>query len=275
MIVLKSWPKGRLFYYSAKSKTVKNADKLSVFFTIYIPKNMSFSSNLLLYNNFIYWLGTCICIFQESYTEREHIMPKIIQYTLATLVALFFTTISASATVITFDGMGVNTDKPVIVDGFTFDYLNENGWCICNTGYSSGQISNGTDQILIRDMNDRDSTISMTIDGVAEFSLTSFLGADGLLGIGGRTIEVTGFYGIGGSVVETFSTIADTQSLYLLSGAFTGLTAVNFYSFGDEGDGLALDNITVNEDVRLPEPAPLALLGLGLMGLGLARKRRS
>ena len=202
-------------------------------------------------------------------------MSKILKNAFVSLIVIFFTSLSASATVITFDGMGVNVDKPVIVDGFTFDYLDENGWCICDTGSSSAQISNGTDQILIRDTSDRDSTISMTIDGVAEFSLTSFLGADGLLGIGGRTIEVTGFYGIGGSVVESFSTIANTQSSYLLSGAFTGLVSVNFYSFGDRGDGLALDNITVNEDVRLPEPASLALLGLGLMGLGIARKRRS
>jgi len=181
----------------------------------------------------------------------------------------------ASATVITFDGLGTNTDKPVSVDGFTFDYLDENGWCICSTGASSAQISNGTDQILIRDTGDRDSTISMSVDS-GLFSLQSFLGADGLLGIGQRTIEVTGFLFGGGTVTESFITTADTQSLYSLSAAFTGLTAVNFHSFGDSGDGMALDNITVNSEINgeVPEPAPLALLGLGLLGLGFARKRR-
>jgi len=180
---------------------------------------------------------------------------------------------TASAAVITFDGVGMNTDKPVTVDGYTFDYLDENGWCICSTAVSSAQISNGTDQILIRDTGDRDSTITMTIDGVTLFSLESFLGADGLLGVGGRTIEVTGFYGAGGTVVESFLTTADIQSTYLLSAAFTGLSSVNFHSFGSVGDGMALDNITVNSN-RVPEPAPLALLGLGLLGLGMARKRR-
>jgi len=63
-----------------------------------------------------------------------------------------------------------------------------------------------------------------------------------------------------------------------------GISAASFDSalfwYGDAaGNAInlieAVDNITFREQATVPEPAPLALLGLGLFGLGLARKRRN
>jgi hypothetical protein len=94
-----------------------------------------------------------------------------------------------------------------------------------------------------------------------------------LFGVGGRTIQVTGSLFGGGSVVESFFTVADVFTPYALSGAFADLVSVEFRGFGAGDDILALDNI--NTDAAVPEPTVLALLGLGLSGLVFDRRRRA
>lgn len=61
--------------------------------------------------------------------------------------------------------------------------------------------------------------------------------------------------------------------LFEASGSTTTLT---FSSLNPTGVfGPFLDGVSVEEFTRVPEPATLALLGLGLLGMGLARTRRS
>ena len=178
---------------------------------------------------------------------------------------------TADAAVITFNGYGVNSDNPVTVDGYIFTYIDGNGRAIGTPADLANELGNGSDFITCRDGNDGDCTISMTQSGGGVFSLQSFDGADGLFNIGGRTIEITGTLFGGGTITDTFTTVANTFTPYSLSDGFVDLVSVNFRGFGQGDSMISFDNIEVNP---VPIPAAAWLFGSGLLGLiGIARKK--
>ena len=190
---------------------------------------------------------------------------------------LFGLVSSANAQVITFDGLGLNVDDPVTVDGFVFDYQDMTGWAIGvvdSPDYTlANEFDTGSDIITCQGSDDNECKIVMTSSSGTLFSLTSFDGADGLFDVGGRTITVWGTRSTGGLVTAAFTTVANTFTTYNLSQNFNDLVSVEFRGFGPGDDIMALDNINVQV---VPLPAAAWLLGSGLLGLiAFARRKRA
>jgi hypothetical protein len=149
-------------------------------------------------------------------------------------------------------------------------------------------------------------------DGNGRYSVTKVGGGDGLRfwevdagGTGDFNIDFSvpiaafGFYGVdigdflgtvsvglwsSGTPLTTFAvpsaatTVADGSIIYFGVVATTSaeeFTQVRFRTTSGNEDVFAFDNMTigVRQQVTIPAPASLALVGLGLIGLGLSRRR--
>ena len=186
------------------------------------------------------------------------------------VVCLFIS--AANATVIDFDNF------PTATSGFDGGFIggNEDGFTI---GVDAGSFLTTSDDFLgafsgvnsLHHGTGQQSGITLSNGGLFTFfSLQS----GGFFG-GAEILTVTGMLSGGIVAVDTFSPLNNAYSLF----SAVNLANINIDSLHiDMGPALPgpthIDDITLNAAV-VPEPASIALLGLGLAGIGFSRKKKT
>jgi hypothetical protein len=173
-------------------------------------------------------------------------IKKLIAITILVIVPSF-----ASASLITFDGQGGGNnyfDSPYSEGGFLFTLVGGNPAATDPHFGDGGNV--GTLWWHDGGSNPGNAMVRMTrVDG----GIFNLFGFD-LIGSKGIIVSARGYT----SIRSTAGSIA---------ASFRGITSATFDFSGRGPNAGAIDNINV------PEPGVLALLGLGLAGLGFARRK--
>jgi len=129
---------------------------------------------------------------------------------------------------------------------------------------------NGTDYLL----HDNISPIILTKIGGGAFSIQSFDASERNINFAtGQTINVSATL-FGGGIITTAFTLDDTFGFETLTfdASWTNLASV---SFQNANGWISYDNIVVDAPTTVSAPGPIAILGLGILGLGLTRRNRA
>lgn len=192
---------------------------------------------------------------------------------------------NANATVIDFEnlpsGSCVGLGSGVTSGGFSFVGVGGTAsFYQCNPGV----LQNNTSRALLD--NQSTSSWGMFLTGGGVFDLNSFDGGTATQDFnssvpGSRNssgVSITGFISGGGTVTQDFFWDGVNFDNFLLPSTFSNLTQANFVALDNDGGRaqFMVDNIVVNEQFSssspVPAPGALALLGFGLIGLGLRRR---
>lgn len=205
---------------------------------------------------------------------------KIKQISLVVGVAIGLLAANVNASVIDFEDIaipsGTYTGGGVVngdfsSGGFLFDNSTNHYHLVNNYAYAA---ANGTTYAAFDNWAGNNvTTMSMTSGGL--FNLTSIDFSEFWNTDWTKTLTVTGSGGQ--TAVITLDGINDELGpLNDFQTELFGWTDLSWVSFDSNDDGTGdnywgMDNITYSS---VPEPATLSLLGLGLLGLGLTRRRK-
>ena len=194
-------------------------------------------------------------------------------------LALLVVTSASQATVLDFneksDGqywIGSTTSQ-----SFTATTLETNGNIGLVTHVDGYGNSNGTVSLISWTNGDSDSGFTLAKNDLSLFSLNAFDFANGYPNFSSAvtSLDIIGTYANSSTTVQHFEAIwgsTDFATL-TLNNSFSNLVSVNFIANGFYNRAV-WDNIVVDEASHVAEPAPFLLLGLGLFGLGVARRNK-